>query len=165
MLSHRSFTSFYEFGCVIMFCCDGCTPCMMVFFITGCAFFGTNSSSILCFFPHLCCYNIGYSQYSTQNVCIYCTFGSEWGVCVCVSPLAALQVSECARQPLRCLRSGHGLPPLRGGVATCRLLSVVPSPQTDEHGDQGPHCLTSQSRAAERKERERDIHILFITQL
>lgn len=60
------------------------------------------------------------------------------------------------KQPLRCLRSGQGVPPFLGGTDTCRLLSVLPTPHGDVHDDQGPHDPTTQSMAAREAERERE---------
>lgn len=63
-------------------------------------------------------------------------------------PLAVSQVGCCPRQPRRCLSSGQGSPPCRGGTATWRLRTLLPAPHRELHLLYGPQGPTAQPTAA-----------------
>lgn len=63
-------------------------------------------------------------------------------------PLAVPQVGCCPRQPRRCLRSGQGSPPCRGGTVTWRLRALLPTPHGELHPLHGPQGPTAQPTAA-----------------
>lgn len=63
-------------------------------------------------------------------------------------PSAVPQVWCSPRQPRRCLRSGHGSPPCRGGTVTWRLRALLPTPHRELHPLHGPQGPTAQPTAA-----------------
>lgn len=63
-------------------------------------------------------------------------------------PSAVPQVWCSPRQPRRCLRSGHGSPPCRGGMVTWRLRALLPTPHGELHPLHGPQGPTAQPTAA-----------------
>lgn len=65
-------------------------------------------------------------------------------------PLAVPQVGCSPRQPRRCLRSGQGSPPCRGGTVTWRLRALLPTPHRELHPLHGPQGPTAQPTAAGR---------------
>lgn len=67
--------------------------------------------------------------------------------------MAAPQAGSSPRHPRRCLRSGQGSPPCRGGTVTWRLRSLLPTPHGELQLLQGPHGPTAQPTAENREKR------------
>lgn len=72
------------------------------------------------------------------------------------SPFPPPHTASFPKHPRRCLRSGHGFPPFLGGTDTWRLRSVLPTPQEEVQGDQGPHDPTTQSTSVGKRGRDQE---------